>query len=825
MKADLHVHSKYSKRPSQWILQKLNCPESFTEPMDVYRIAKKKDMALVTITDHNTITGALELAHLPDAFVSEEVTTYFPEDRCKAHVLVYHIDEKQHQDIRDARENIYDLVAYLQGEGIVHALAHPLYAINGRLTVAHFEKCLLLFKTLELNGARDELQNQLLVSIVSKLTPGILEQLSAEHGIEPRFSDPWVKHVIGGSDDHSSLHIARRHTEVAGAVGVDGFLKNIEAGRAVAQGQGATPQTLAHNLYGIAYQFYKERFKLDRHINKDIFLRFVDRFLGGSRENDTGVLAKIYYIWDYRKRPRTDDGGTFQQLVKAESHKLIHKDPELLSIIKNGNGTHRTGDIERKWYEFVNKVSNGVLVHFGNHLLDHLSGVNLLNMFHAAGSAGTLYSVLAPYFVAFSLFTKDRHITRQIEEKFVPRGLPSKDGRCAVRVAHFTDTFYEVNGVALTLQQQVQAAGRMGKHLTVITCDLDHRSHSNGVKNFRPVGVTELPEYHELKLYYPPFLEMLNFCYENRFTHIHSATPGPIGLAALAIARILKLPINGTYHTSLPQYVRCLTEDGTIEEMMWKFILWYYEQMDLVFVPSKSTGDELEAKGISAAKIRQFPRGINTERFHPSKKQILVAAQYRLGRRPRLLYVGRVSKEKNLPLLARVFKERVRPFYDVSLVIVGDGPYLQDMKKALAHTPTVFTGYQEGDALAALYAACDLFVFPSATDTFGNVVLEAQASGVPVIVTDSGGPQENIIPGETGLVVRANDEEALFGALKELLLNPERLKRMGKRARAYMEERSFDRAFDETWRIYREQDRFQSNGFRAWSVATPRKAS
>jgi glycosyltransferase involved in cell wall biosynthesis len=825
MKADLHVHSKYSKRPSQWILQKLNCPESFTEPMDVYRIAKKKGMALVTITDHNTITGALELAHLPDTFVSEEVTTYFPEDRCKAHVLVYHIDEKQHQDIQDARENICDLVAYLQGEGIVHALAHPLYAINGRLTVAHFEKSLLLFKTLELNGARDELQNQLLVSIVSRLTPAILERLSDEHGIEPRFSDPWVKHVIGGSDDHSSLHIARRHTKVDGAVGVDGFLKNIEAGKAVAQGQGATPQTLAQNLYGIAYQFYKERFKLDRHVNKDIFLRFVDRFLGGSRQNDTGVLAKIYYIWDYRKRHTTDEGSTFQQLVKAEFHKLIHKDPELLSIIKNGNGTHRTGDIERKWYEFVNKVSNGVLVHFGNYLLDHLSGVNLLNMFHAVGSAGALYSVLAPYFVAFSLFTKDRHITCQIEEKFVPRGLPSKDSRRAVRVAHFTDTFYEVNGVALTLQQQVQAAGRMGKHLTVITCDLDHRSHRNGVKNFRPVGVTGLPEYHELKLYYPPFLEMLNFCYENQFTHIHSATPGPIGLAALAIARILKLPINGTYHTSLPQYVRCLTEDGAIEELMWKFILWYYEQMDLVFVPSNSTGDELKAKGISAAKIRQFPRGINTERFHPSKSQSSVAAQYRLEGRPRLLYVGRVSKEKNLSLLARVFKERVRPFFDASLVVVGDGPYLQDMKKALAHTPAVFTGYQEGDALAALYAACDLFVFPSATDTFGNVVLEAQASGVPVIVTDSGGPQENIIPGKTGLVVQANDEEALFGAVKELLLNPDRLKRMGKRARAYMEARSFDRAFDKTWAIYREQGGFQPNGLRARPVATPRKAS
>lgn len=104
MKVDLHVHSKFSKRPSQWILQKLGCPESFTEPLRVYRIAKEKGMSLVTLTDHNTISGSLEIAHLPDVFVSEEVTTYFPDDRCKAHVLVYNIDERTHEDLQKVRE-------------------------------------------------------------------------------------------------------------------------------------------------------------------------------------------------------------------------------------------------------------------------------------------------------------------------------------------------------------------------------------------------------------------------------------------------------------------------------------------------------------------------------------------------------------------------------------------------------------------------------------------------------------------------------------------------------------------------------------------------
>ncbi len=117
-------------------------------------------------------------------------------------------------------------------------------------------------------------------------------------------------------------------------------------------------------------------------------------------------------------------------------------------------------------------------------------------------------------------------------------------------------------------------------------------------------------------------------------------------------------------------------------------------------------------------------------------------------------------------------------------------------------TPTRFTGYLEGEDLATVYASCDLFVFPSTTDTFGNVVLEAQASGIPVIVTDQGGPQENLLPGETGLIVRGNDGGALLNAMEELLADENRLRQMGQAARRYMENRSFARAFDQTWLMY-----------------------
>ncbi|HKI81774.1 MAG TPA: glycosyl transferase, partial [Pseudodesulfovibrio sp.] len=141
-KVDMHVHSRFSTRPSQWILQKIGCPESFTEPRRLYDIALSRGMDMVTITDHNTIAGALEIAHLPHTFVSEEITTYFPEDRCKLHVLAYDITEAQHGDIQHLRENVFDLVPYLREQNIAHVLAHPLFAVNDRLTPAHFEQAL-----------------------------------------------------------------------------------------------------------------------------------------------------------------------------------------------------------------------------------------------------------------------------------------------------------------------------------------------------------------------------------------------------------------------------------------------------------------------------------------------------------------------------------------------------------------------------------------------------------------------------------------------------------------------------------------------------------
>ncbi|MBU1229939.1 MAG: glycosyltransferase [Proteobacteria bacterium] len=776
----------------------MGCPESFTEPRSIYDIARTRGMHMVTITDHNTINGALEIAHLPGAFVSEEITTYFPEDRCKLHVLAYDITEAQHAEFQLLRENVFDLVPYLRAQGIVHVLAHPLFAVNDRLTPTHFEKSLLMFNVFELNGSRDESQNAFLSQILQWLRAEDMERLADKHGIMSFGPTPWIKGLVGGSDDHSSLSIARRHTEFDGPATLGNLLQGIRQNRGRVLGGMASPWAMAHNLYGIAYQFYKSR--AGRLPHSHACMRLADALLNPSTSGRK-AKARPPLLESLKDRVRTAlyehlaDKDSPQAMLLSEASKIIQADPELAAAAR-GN-ISKAVPPEELWRRFVRRVSDRLLSRFADKMLSSVRSANIFELFHDVASAGSLYALLSPYFLSSELFARERSFTGKCMEAFGMRR--EKKSGTGLRVAHFTDTFAEINGVALTIQQQIELARKYGKDMTCVTCNTGPAMP--GAKNFQPVGSFAMPEYPELTLAYPPFLKMLAWCFEQDFDCILTATPGPVGLAGLAIARILKIPVYGTYHTAFPQYVRLFTEDTSMEEAAWRYMRWFYGQMDAIYAPSKSTALELAAHGINEAKIVVHPRGVDAERFQPGHRNGFFDT-LGISRNFKLLYVGRVSREKGLDVLAEAFRTVHAHRPDIRLVIVGDGPYLEEMRAQLAGLPVVFTGYLQGSALAEAYAGSDLFVFPSATDTFGNVVLEAQASGLPVVVTSSGGPRESMQPGRTGLMVPPGDAQALSLAVLELALDRDRLGSMSQEARRHAAKTSFDQAFLKTWDIY-----------------------
>ena len=801
-RVDMHVHSRYSVRPSQWILQKLGCSESYTKPAYIYNKLMNLGMDMVTITDHNQIEGCLEIAHMDGVFVSEEITSYFPDDKCKVHVLAYNITEKQHMEISRLRQNVFDLVSFLNSRDIFHVVAHPLFSINGKLTYDNFEKLILLFKNFECNGSRDETLNSSLQYILNHLCSRDFEYLENKHGFEAVGPVPWKKNFTGGSDDHSSLNIGRMFTQVPGKCDVGSFLANISLGKSTARGRASTPKTMAHNLYSIGYQFCRKRFCLEKQVHRDSFLQFMDKALNPGQISGKTILDKVLAFINSKRRFRAGAGGReLHRVLSIETEKLIRFDPEIQRIVKDPVNPHE--HMGAKWYRFACKAGNRVLSHSAQQLLKQMSSSGFMSIFQTLGAAGSLYTMLSPYFVSYSMFNHDRKLTRDFVAKFNSfnkKTTISPD----IKVAHFTDTFYEINGVALTLQQQVATAMSTGKDMTIITCSPDggHLHDEPGVQNFQPIGIFELPEYPELKLFYPPLLEMIDYCFEQKITHIHTATPGPIGLAALAVSRLLELPIFGTYHTSLPQYTALLTKDYALELIMWKYMIWYYNQMDKVFTPSQSTMQELLSKGVRKEKLTVYPRGVDIHRFNPAKRNGFFENSFQLGDEYKLLYVGRVSEEKDMHILEQAFKDLCSLTEHVHLVIVGDGPYRHRMEYNLKDCPVTFTGYLKGEDLSQAYASSDLFVFPSATDTFGNVVLEAQASGIPVIVVNQGGPMENIVNHKTGCIIPANDSQALKETILHLISDQDRMRKMGREARLYTEGRSFEKAFVQTWEMY-----------------------
>lgn len=796
---DMHVHSKFSTRPSQWILQKIGCPESFTEPLDLYNIARARGMDMVTITDHNTIDGALEIAHLPGTFISEEITTYFPEDKCKLHVLAYHISESQHDDIQRCRENLFDLVPYLREQGIVHVLAHPLFAVNDRLTPAHFEQALLLFDVFEENGTRDARQNKTLRDIITKLTPMDIERMSSTYGIKPHGDVPWEKGLTGGSDDHSSLNIARMYTRFTGGPCINSVLDGVVDHTCAPAGTPATPRTMAHNLYGIGYQFYCSRTgNMRPEVSEHLCFRFLKSTLAPGEEKKPTLSTFFQRLIGRGKASLHREYGpsdSVQELLLKEAGDIIAHDPTLMRIARGK--VNDVVELEKEWARFVSLAANRVLSEFADRTLNSVLGANLFDVFHSIGSAGSLYALLAPYFVGYDLFSSERSFSRECMARFQHK----KSSRTGddLKIAHFTDTFDEINGVARTIRQQLKMVARHGKDMTVITCGAN--ADVPGAVSFAPVGRFSVPEYPEITLSYPPFLEMLTHCFEQEYDCILAATPGPVGLAALAISRILKLPFHGTYHTAFPEYVGAFTEDAALEDGCWRYMSWFYNQMQVIYAPSEATKFELADKGIDPEKIVTYPRGVDTDRFHPDKRNGFFN-QFDVGSRTKLLYVGRVSREKGLDVLAESFRKAVKMRDGLQLIVVGDGPYFKEMQRILRGMPVTFTGVLKGEPLAQAYASADLFVFPSATDTFGNVVLEAQSSGLPVIVTDKGGPAENVLPNETGLIVPADNPDSLLRAIIHMVDTPERIEYMRLKARAHVEKRTFDATFLKTWEIF-----------------------
>ncbi|MBN2042027.1 MAG: glycosyltransferase family 1 protein [Spirochaetes bacterium] len=269
---------------------------------------------------------------------------------------------------------------------------------------------------------------------------------------------------------------------------------------------------------------------------------------------------------------------------------------------------------------------------------------------------------------------------------------------------------------------------------------------------------------------------------------VHFTTPSLLGLYAVKYAKRNRLPLVSTYHTHFAAYVRYYFRFSSVltslmQKLVWKIAGWFYDRCDLTLVPTDPVKEDMVNAGINGECLYIWGRGVNCDLYNPSKKDTDYVTNLTGKGKKRLLFVSRIVMEKDLKTLTGIYNHLREIRSDIVFIITGDGPNLNYLKKNMP--AAVFTGGLAKEELAKVYASCDVFVFPSITETFGNVVLEAMASGLPVVAAAQGGPKGIIRNRKTGLLAEPEDVTDFSSRILYLLNNQVYAKKVAKNAREY----------------------------------------
>jgi glycosyltransferase involved in cell wall biosynthesis len=364
----------------------------------------------------------------------------------------------------------------------------------------------------------------------------------------------------------------------------------------------------------------------------------------------------------------------------------------------------------------------------------------------------------------------------------------------SLRIAVVTETFPpEVNGVAMTLGRIVEGLLQRGHAVQVIRPRQTREAGAarEGLDEVLSKGLP-LPAYGELRFGLPSKNRLAKLWADKRPDIVHVVTEGPLGWSAVAAARKLQLPITSSFHTNFQSY-SLHYGIGLLKKPIETYLRKLHNRTQATMVPTRALQQDLQARGYT--NVTLLSRGVTNDLFSPVKRSAALRASW--DAKPDdlvILLVGRLAKEKNVGLVVSAYHAIKARVPSAKLVLVGDGP----LRKALEDTcpDAHFAGVRKGEDLAAHYASADLFLFPSLTETFGNVVPEALASGLAVLSYGCAAAQELIVTGHNGVLVNAGDELAFVHASVELAMDTPRIGRLRAEAPQSVAHLGWDAIFD-----------------------------
>lgn len=748
-RVDLHCHSTASQVSRLGVQRSLGLPECATPPEEVYELAKRRGMDFVTITDHDTIDGCLELAGRPDCFVSEELTARFAGEAQAVHVLCYGIDPGDHEWLQAHAGDLEACAAYLHAQGIACALAHPFYDVAAPLARRHRRRLAELFGVWEVrNGSR-----------AAELNAPAVVYVETNGGTG-----------IAGSDDHAGVDIGRTFTETPTAATPEELLRHLREGRAEARGEQGSAAKWTHAAIALATRALTldpadgpksddmGRFSARRRRSPDpaAVLKIAQRVVGQGAVREGKVAADI-------------GPGDARLLLDAwlRSLGIELRGRELLDHLQSEGFSH--ADLYRRSRRVHDRRLREAL----------REGPEALARGEVANAAAGLFEAVlpaVPYAPATVFLGAEK------------TKLAARAGE-RPRIALIADGIEAMHGVTHTIEQ-IRERGVPGFEVEVVGTD-------PGVDRRLPAATSlEVPFYAGMRLGVPGLPDLAETLAEGRYDLVHVTAPGPAGVAATLLSRISGTPLLASYHTELADYAGLRSGDGALEAAARAALGAFYGAPSLVLSPSPAADGSLLRLGVERGAIGRWERGVDVERFSPAK-----ADRTAFPGALKVLYAGRLTREKGVELLAESFLRAQRLEPRLHLLLAGGGPEEAELRERLGERAT-FLGWLEGEELARAYASADLFLFCSRTDTYGQVVLEAAASGLPVVAVAEGGPAALVEDRGTGLLC-APDPDRLAGAVLRLAAAPALRRRMGAAGVGAARLRSWELAMEQLAAGYR----------------------
>lgn len=373
------------------------------------------------------------------------------------------------------------------------------------------------------------------------------------------------------------------------------------------------------------------------------------------------------------------------------------------------------------------------------------------------------------------------------------------EGCDKMKIAIFTDTFLpDVNGVAKTLGRLTRYLDKTNHSYIVISPKRSRKEQ--GTKQIYLQSSFPFPLYPDCRISVPNKNEIKELLHSFNPDIIHVATAFSIGLCGIRYAKKFDIPLVGSYHTDFDHYLQYY-HLPLLSKPLWRYMEWFHQSMARIFVPSTYTFEQLNKRNFS--NIQVWERGVDSSIFHPNYSKDQIRQKYNISKKYILSYVGRLAPEKNMETLCYLINHMSAEFNDqIHWMIVGDGPAKASLESQIENNNVTFTGFLPQKRVAEIVASSECFVFPSESETFGNVVLEALACGTAVVGANAGGVKTIIKESFTGILCDKGDYSMYLTAIASILGNDSWRKQLEENAVRYAHKQKWEDRFEELLAAY-----------------------